>query len=307
MSVRISAAISTHNRRETALLALQSALGQTHSPEQVFVVCDGCDDGTPAAAQAVDDPRVVVLDKPKAPGAGWLNRNDVLEQTDADVVAWLADDDLWLPDHLERLHRFYETGVADLVQSSCVLVEADDSMHAHGLDWSVERFRTGALETGRHETPSSAMSHTVELGVRAGGWRTVDEFGDKDFWHRMLRAGANTSMLAEPTVLFFRSWHRNQPYDDRVRQNSGFLERIRDPAELPRLRAEMAHAVHQRQADLDEEIERLNLRIGDLEAEAVWLRAERERLSSDGAPAHTVRRPRRIVRRILSRVRGSSS
>ena len=288
MSMRIAAAISTHNRRETALLALQSALAQTHPPERVFVVCDGCNDGTQEAARALGDPRVAVLDKPKAPGAGWLNRNDVLEQAGTDIVAWLADDDLWLPDHLERLAPLYEARVADLVQSNCVLVEADNSMHGHGLDWSVARFRRGALETGRHETPSSAMSHTIELGLRAGGWRTVDQFGDKDFWHRMLRAGAHTSMLTEPTVLFFRAWRRQQPYEDRVRQNSAFLERIRDPAELPGLRAEMARAVYERQAAVDEHIERLELRIGDLEAEAAWLRGERERLLREagarGAP-----------------------
>jgi glycosyltransferase involved in cell wall biosynthesis len=292
MGVRIAAAISTHNRRETALLALRSALAQTHPPVQVFMVCDGCTDGTAEAARAVDDPRVVVLDKPKAPGAGWLNRNDVLEQADAEVVAWLADDDLWLPDHLERVVPLYESGAADLVQSSCVLVEADDSMEGHGLDWSVARFRKGALETGRHETPSSAVSHTIELGKRAGGWRTVDKYGDKDFWHRMLRAGARTSMLTEPTVLFLRSWERHQPYEDRVRQNSAFLERIRDPARLPLLRAEMARAVHERQAAVDEQIERLELRIGDLKAEGDWLRGERERLLSEATP-----RRRRLLRR----------
>ena len=288
MNVRIAAAISTWNRRDTALLALRSALGQTRSPDQVFVVCDGCEDGTAEAARAVGDSRVVVLDKPKAPGAGWLNRNDVLERAEADVVAWLADDDLWLPDHLERIVPLYEAGVADLVQAGCVLVEADDSMHAHGLDWGVPRFRRLALETGRHETPSSAVSHTIELGVRAGGWRTVDQFGDKDFWHRMLRAGSRTSMLAEPTVLFFRSWHRNQPYEDRVRQNGEFLARIQNPGELARLRAEMDRAVHGRQAALDEEIERLGLRIGDLEAERHWLLGERERLLAETADRTSV-------------------
>jgi hypothetical protein len=278
MSVRIAVAISTWNRRETALLALESALGQTRSPEQVFMVCDGCTDGTAEAAQAVDDPRVVVLDKPKAPGAGWLNRNDVLEQARADVVAWLADDDLWLPDHLERIAPLYETGIADLVQACCVLVEADGSIHPHGFDWGIPRFRRNALETGRHETPSSAVSHTIELGRRAGGWRTVDMYGDKDFWHRMIRAGARTSMLTEPTVVFLRNWQRDQPYKDRVRQNRELLERIRDPAELQRLRAEMARAVLTGRAILDEEIEQLGLRIGDLEVEAAWLRGERERL-----------------------------
>ena len=291
MNVRVAAAISTHNRRETTLLALQSALEQTHSPEEVFIVCDGCTDGTQEAARALGDPRVRVLDKPKGPGAGWINRNDVLEQTEAEVVAWLSDDDLWLPDHLERIVPLYETGVADMVQGSCVLVEADDSMHAHGLDWAVPRFHDAALETGRHETPSSVVTHTVELGTRAGGWRTVDWYGDKDFWHRMLRAGARTSMLTEPTVLFFRAWHREQPYEDRVRQNGEFLERIRDPGELAKLRAEMARAVNGRQAAFEEQMEQLELRIGDLEAEVTWLRGERERLMAES----NVRRTSRIA------------
>jgi glycosyltransferase involved in cell wall biosynthesis len=260
------------------MLALRSALAQTHPPEQAFVVCDGCTDGTQDAARELGDPRVVVLDMPKAPGHGWVNRNGVLEQARADVVAWLSDDDLWLPDHLERLAPLYDAGVADLVQSSCVLVEADDSMHAHGLDWGVQRFRQHALERGRHETPSSVVSHTIELGRRVGGWRTVDRYGDKDFWYRMLRAGARTSMLTEPTVLFFRAWNREQPYDERVRQNAKFLAGIGDAPELARLRAQMARVVHERQAALDAEIERLELRVGDLEAEATWLRGERERL-----------------------------
>jgi hypothetical protein len=172
-----------------------------------------------------------------------------------------------------------------------VLVEADDSMHAHGLDWGVPRFHDAALETGRHETPSSVVSHTIELGRRAGGWRTVDRYGDKDFWHRMLRAGARTSMLTEPTVLFFRAWHRDQPYEDRVRQNGAFLDRIRDPAELVKLRAELTRVINARQATLEEQMEQLELRIGDLEAQVAWLSGERERLIAEG----TVRRTSRVA------------
>ena len=99
------------------------------------------------------DPRVVVLDKPKAPGAGWLNRNDVLDQADAEVVAWLSDDDLWLPDHLERIVPLYESGVADLVQSSCVLVEADDSMEVAGSIGASRGSGTGRSRPGGMRRP----------------------------------------------------------------------------------------------------------------------------------------------------------
>jgi hypothetical protein len=49
-------------------------------------------------------------------------------------------------------------------------------------------------------------------------------------------------MVLAPTVLFFSAWRREQNWSDRVAQNAGFLARLRDPAELARLRGEMAFA-----------------------------------------------------------------
>jgi cellulose synthase/poly-beta-1,6-N-acetylglucosamine synthase-like glycosyltransferase len=60
----ITVAIPTHNRRDTLLLAVQSALAQTREPAQVIVVADGCTDGTAEGVRALDDPRIELLANP---------------------------------------------------------------------------------------------------------------------------------------------------------------------------------------------------------------------------------------------------
>ena len=104
MTVSFTVAIPTHDRRDTVLLALHSVLFQTQSPDQIIVLCDGCNDGTQAAVAALGEPRIEVLDLPKEPGYGYAHRNRSLQLARTDVIVWLGDDDLMAPDHLERIH-----------------------------------------------------------------------------------------------------------------------------------------------------------------------------------------------------------
>src|SRR6266542_4746043 len=115
MTASFTVVVPTHNRRETALLAVDSALAQTRPPVQVIVVADGCTDGTVAAVRELGDSRIDVLDLPKGPDYGYDHRNRALECARGDVVAWLGDDDLYLPDHLERVGQLFDSGGVDLV------------------------------------------------------------------------------------------------------------------------------------------------------------------------------------------------
>ena len=121
------------NRRETVLLALASALEQTRPPTRVFVIADGCADGTQEAVLALGDDRVEVLDRPKGLGAGYAHRNEVLELAAGGVVAWLADDDLWLPDHLERAGELFDADAAGIVNSMACLVREDGELEPFGV------------------------------------------------------------------------------------------------------------------------------------------------------------------------------
>lgn len=240
MSVEVTVGIPTHNRRETVLLALASALEQTRPPARVYVVADGCTDGTQEAVHALGEERVEVLDRPKAFGCGYVHRNEVLERASEGVVAWLADDDLWLPDHLERAGELFDAGVAEIVNTMACRVREDGTLEPFGVHWRAPTYRDRFLGT-ENRTPSSAVSHLARVALAAGGWPAdFERGGDWDLWQRMVRAGAHSEMVSAPTVLFFNAWQREQPWRDRVAQNAGFLARLRDPAQLARLRGEMA-------------------------------------------------------------------
>lgn len=58
----------------------------------------------PKVVQGFVDERVRWFDLLKAPGYGYTNRNIALRRARGELVAFMAHDDLWLPDHLE--HRF---------------------------------------------------------------------------------------------------------------------------------------------------------------------------------------------------------
>jgi hypothetical protein len=248
----ITVGIPTHNRRETVLMAVQSAVEQTRPPDQVLVIADGCTDGTQEAIEALDHPAVDVLDLPKAPGYGYANRNIALDRARGDVFAWLGDDDLYLPDHLERIGELYDADVADVVQATACWVHPDDVLHGWGMDWSVPLYRELIL-SGHNRTPAASLTHLRSRAFEVGGWpEDILKGGDLVLMQRLVGSGSRCAMVAQPTVLKFYAADRDQPEAERVAQIARYLERLGDPRELAHLRAEMARGVHVKAAEGEE-------------------------------------------------------
>ena len=108
MGTRVSILLPTHARADVLGLAIRSALLQTMPDFELLVVCDGCDEATREVLHSISDDRLRMFDPPKAPGFGWANGNTVLRQAVGDLIANLADEYLWLPDHLEWLFERFE-------------------------------------------------------------------------------------------------------------------------------------------------------------------------------------------------------
>lgn len=235
VSVRFTIAVPTHDRRETVVLAVRSALAQTRPPEQVIVLCDGCSDGTADALRALGDPCVEVIELAKAAGYGYEHRNRSLELARGEAILWLADDDLLLPDHLERLGALWDSGRFDLVQSHSVIVHPDDSLEWLGTDWSVPAHRA-AIERANSNAMAS-VSIRVELARAIGGWdASLPRAADWNLWWRALTAGARSAAIPAATHLHFRATGREQAWPLRVRQNTEWFARLEDAEQLSDLR-----------------------------------------------------------------------
>lgn len=93
----VATVIATHRRPEALRRAVRSALAQTVRDQVVIVVDDGA--GLPGLP---DDPRLFAVSLSRNTGVAGVVRNVGIRLTDSRYVAFLDDDNLWEPDHLER-------------------------------------------------------------------------------------------------------------------------------------------------------------------------------------------------------------
>jgi glycosyltransferase involved in cell wall biosynthesis len=98
---QVSAVIPTRNRPGSLMFAVKSALAQTHPVLEVVVVIDGPDPVTESMLHALNDPRVRVVALP-APVGGSDARNAGVQAARGEWIAFLDDDDEWLPRKIER-------------------------------------------------------------------------------------------------------------------------------------------------------------------------------------------------------------
>jgi glycosyltransferase involved in cell wall biosynthesis len=117
----VSIIIPTYQRPVLVVRAVQSALAQTLRDTEVIVVIEAPDDATVRALERITDPRLrlEVLTQHVAPGAA---RNAGVEQARGAWVAFLDDDDEWLPDKLAQQHRVARESAHRYPIVSCRLI-----------------------------------------------------------------------------------------------------------------------------------------------------------------------------------------
>jgi glycosyltransferase involved in cell wall biosynthesis len=98
---KVSAILPTYNRAEFLHFAIQSALNQTFNDIEIIVCDDKSTDNTREVVERYSDERIkYILNKgKKGPSA---TRNTAILTTEGEYIAFLDDDDEWLPDKLNR-------------------------------------------------------------------------------------------------------------------------------------------------------------------------------------------------------------
>ncbi|MFJ3912668.1 glycosyltransferase family 2 protein [Streptomyces vinaceus] len=96
-SALVATVIATHRRPEALRAAVRSALAQSLADQVVIVVDDGA--GLPELPQ---DPRLFAVSLVRNTATAGVVRNVGIRLTRSRYVAFLDDDNLWEPDHLEQ-------------------------------------------------------------------------------------------------------------------------------------------------------------------------------------------------------------
>jgi glycosyltransferase involved in cell wall biosynthesis len=100
----VSVVIPTRNRAHVVATAVRSALCQSLEAMEVIVVIDGPDERTAEVLAEIDDPRLRVRTLPQHAGASGA-RNAGVSEARGRWIAFLDDDDEWLPGKLAIQHE----------------------------------------------------------------------------------------------------------------------------------------------------------------------------------------------------------
>lgn len=102
--VTISVILPTQNRAEMLPRSVKSVLSQTYKNLELTIVDDGSTDNTDEVIASFQDPRIRTIRHRKARGAS-AARNTGIANSKGEFVAFLDDDDEWLPMKLEKQER----------------------------------------------------------------------------------------------------------------------------------------------------------------------------------------------------------
>ena len=207
---RFSILLPTHNRADVLPFAIRSVLDQTVRDFELLIVGDGCTDGTAGVVAGFADPRIRWFNLPKAPHFGYANRNVALRQARGDLIAYMAHDDLWLPDHLELLGRHFDSVAIAIVYSRALWVAPDGLITPTTVNFHDRATLDQFLRRQENHIPSSCFIHRGTCFADYGYWdETLPGSGDWDMWARIIAGGGGRNVAYEPTptCLHFRaSW-----------------------------------------------------------------------------------------------------
>lgn len=112
MNNDVTVVIPTRSRPQLVVRAVASALAQTHRAKEIIVVVDGPDDATVAALATFNESKLRTLVLPESGGSNNA-RNQGAASATSEWIAFLDDDDEWLPEKLDTQLKYANS--ADIV------------------------------------------------------------------------------------------------------------------------------------------------------------------------------------------------
>jgi glycosyltransferase involved in cell wall biosynthesis len=184
----VSVVIPTHNRAGLLARAVRSVLEQTYCHFELLVVDDASTDDTEKTMGRFCDGRIRYIKHLECRG-GSAARNTGIAQARGDFIAFLDDDDEWLPDKLAlQMARFRENPRIGAVYTGLLFVECETGRI---VNVRIPRKRgylfDDLMVSNVVGTPSTVVVRK-ELLDRAGLFdETIRALEDLDMWRRMGR------------------------------------------------------------------------------------------------------------------------
>jgi len=195
---RVSVIMPTHNRAGFVAAAIESVLKQTMGDFEIVVVDDASTDDTQGAVARIEDPRIHYVRRERN-GGDAAARNSGIARATAPWIAFLDDDDYWVPRKLEwQLEAARNGARVGLVYGW------RETFYTRTGRSSVLPL-TGNVETqlrGFRITTSTVLLSREALDAVGRFDESMPCASDYDLWIRIWRAGFEFRVVVKPLVRY---------------------------------------------------------------------------------------------------------
>jgi|GEM_PF-6816034 len=202
--ITISVIIPTHNRVGLLKRAIESVLNQTRKPEEVIVVDDLNDVATKELCEQYFSSGVIYIPNIKGRGAS-SSRNLGASKAKSEFVAFLDDDDIWLPEKLGKQC----SQIRDKKLDACftkLLIQYENTNISYST--SAKNVSTPKIEI----LMENYIGATISAVIRRELFLAVDGFDESfrareeyDLWIKLIHANAEVGIVEEPLAISYRS------------------------------------------------------------------------------------------------------
>lgn len=125
-NLQVSVIIPTYNRAHLVGRAIESVLNQTYQNFEIIVVDDGSTDNTEEVVKNFNN-KVIRYIRHKENRGGGAARNTGIKEAEGNYIAFLDDDDEWLPEKLEKQISFFDDKSSELGVVYTGLIRVDET------------------------------------------------------------------------------------------------------------------------------------------------------------------------------------
>jgi glycosyltransferase involved in cell wall biosynthesis len=203
-SPTVSVIIPTFNRPEFLALAIRSVLRQTFQDFELIIVDNGSSEATKKTINEFMDERIRYLRIDVNNGVSRA-RNLAIEHAVGKYVAFLDDDDEWMPDKLARQVQLMERTPGDVggVYTGCYKIDRSSGAIVQRITPSKRGYLFDELCAVNCIGTASTVLLRRECAMKVGLFDEDMLFGEEyDFWIRVSRQ-YHFECIGEPLVKYF--------------------------------------------------------------------------------------------------------
>lgn len=196
MSLKISVVITTYNRPDCLLEALGGVTSQLCSPFEIIIIDDNSSQSYESAMPAIGALGAKYLRQNVSCGANKA-RNLGVKEARGEVIAFLDDDDIWLPEYLTTLVGHYKAG-ADAIVSGFKQLGNEDVVVVN----NDEEVTKKSLLRGNTYCGMSGFSARRELLLVNPFDELLNNGQDWDMYVRLFQQGIKFKNIPKPVFLY---------------------------------------------------------------------------------------------------------